>query len=72
VNVLQGGDEAQLRRMGCRARERVLDEHSSARRAEQFENYVASVASTRTPLRAPILASATRAQSRALQSGVQP
>lgn len=72
MHVLEGGDEAQLRRMGSRARERVLDEHGSARRAEQFESYVASVASTRIPLRTPILASATRAQSRALQSGVQP
>jgi spore maturation protein CgeB len=68
IQVLDGGDDGQLRTMGARARERVRDEHSSARRAEQFENYVASVATRRIPLRAPILASATRAQSRALQS----
>lgn len=73
VQVLEDGDEAQLRRMGTRSRERVLDEHSSDRRAEQFENYVASAASTHIPLRSPILASATRAPARTLQStGAQP
>jgi len=40
--LLEGMDEEQVRRIGKRARERVLAEHSSDQRAQQFENYVAS------------------------------
>jgi spore maturation protein CgeB len=72
MHVLENCDDAQLRRMGMRARERVLDEHSSARRAEQFENYVSSVASHTMPLASPLLA-ATRVHAGAVEStGVQP
>lgn len=63
IEVLEHGDDAQLKRMGTRARERVLEEHSSARRAEQFENYVNTAASRKVPLPPPVVASATRVQS---------
>lgn len=59
IQILEQADDCQLRRIGSRARERVLEEHSSARRAEQFENYVTSAASKRAPLASPALASAT-------------
>jgi len=39
---LKDVDDADLRRMAELARERVLAEHSSAHRAEEFENHVAS------------------------------
>jgi spore maturation protein CgeB len=42
IELLQGMDDAEARRIGTQARERVMSEHSSDRRAEQFENYVAS------------------------------
>jgi spore maturation protein CgeB len=72
MHVLEECDDAQLTRMGMRARERVLDEHSSARRAEQFEDYVSSVASHKMPLASPVLA-ATRVHAGAVEStGVQP
>jgi spore maturation protein CgeB len=67
TEILGRGDDSQLRKMGARARERVLEEHSSARRAEQFESYVASVASRRVPLESPLLASAARLQSPGMQ-----
>jgi spore maturation protein CgeB len=38
--LLQDMDEGEVARIGSRARERVLSEHSSDRRAEQFENYL--------------------------------
>lgn len=73
IQVLEGCDDAQLRQMGARARQRVMDEHSSARRAEQFENYVATAASKRVALTAPIVAAATRTSSREpTATGVQP
>ena len=67
IQAVEQTDDAQLRRMGARARERVLEEHSSARRAEQFEGYVGSTARNKLPVASPILASA-RAASRGLQS----
>lgn len=54
--VLEEADDSELRKMGRRARDRVLEEHSSARRAQQFEQYVASAASNRMPLASSILA----------------
>ena len=72
MHVLEDCEDAQLTRMGMRARERVLDKHSSARRAEQFENYVSSVASHKMPLASPVLA-ATGVHVGAVEStGVQP
>jgi spore maturation protein CgeB len=67
IQAVEQTDDAQLRRMGARARERVLEEHSSARRAEQFESYVGSTARNKVPVASPILASA-RAASRGLQT----
>jgi spore maturation protein CgeB len=40
LDYLQGMDEAEIRRIGRNARERVLAEHTSERRAVQFEEYV--------------------------------
>ena len=40
VSFLKDVDDAELRKIGSRARERVLAEHSSSRRAEEFESYV--------------------------------
>ncbi len=40
ISLLKDADEEQLRRIGARARERVLAEHSSATRAQEFESYV--------------------------------
>jgi spore maturation protein CgeB len=57
ITYIQDTDEAQLRRIGLAARERVLDEHSSARRAEQLEGYISSVKSTRSPVPSTVLAS---------------
>jgi len=42
TSFLNDIDDAELRCMAALARERVLAEHSSAHRAEQFENHVAS------------------------------
>lgn len=42
TSFLNDVDDAELRRMAALARERVLAEHSSAHRAEEFESYVAS------------------------------
>jgi spore maturation protein CgeB len=67
IQAVQQTDDAQLRKMGARARERVLEEHSSGRRAEQFESYVGSITRNRVPVASPILASA-RAASRGLQT----
>ena len=41
VSYLSQSDEAELRRIGRAAQERVLAEHTAERRAQQFENYVA-------------------------------
>ena len=67
IRAVEQTDDAQLRQMGARARERVLEEHSSARRAEQFESYVGSIARNKVPVTSPILAS-VRAGSRGLQT----
>lgn len=45
ISLLEQTDEEQLHRVGLRARERVLEEHSSDTRARQFEDYVALAAS---------------------------
>jgi len=42
TELLEGMDDGEVRRIGARARERVLSEHSADRRAEQFESYLAS------------------------------
>jgi spore maturation protein CgeB len=42
VRFVSEADEAELRRIGVSAQERVLVEHTSARRAQQFEEAVAS------------------------------
>lgn len=67
IRAVEQTDDAQLRQMGARARERVLEEHSSVRRAEQFESYVGTIAVNKVPVASPILASA-RAASRGLQT----
>jgi spore maturation protein CgeB len=67
IQAVQQTDDAQLRKMGARARERVLEEHSSDRRAEQFESYVGSIGRNKVPVASPILAS-VRAGSRGLQT----
>jgi len=41
VSLLKNSDESDLRRIGDRGRGRVLAEHSSSRRAEEFESHVA-------------------------------
>lgn len=68
IEVLEHGDDAQLRRMGARARERVLEEHSSARRAEQLENYVGIASSKKVSVSSPVVASAARVQSTRVQA----
>ena len=52
VSLLKDTDDSELRRMGERGRERVLAEHSSNRRAEEFENQVTHARSraTSTPI----------------------
>ena len=74
VQVLDGCDDAQLRQMGERGRQRVLDEHSSTRRAEQLENYIATTASKRLTVAPPVVAAAaTDASSRTITAtGGQP
>ena len=47
VQYLNNSDRAQLSTIGRRAQERVLAEHTSHRRAEQFESYVSDVLSSR-------------------------
>ncbi|HEY3703853.1 MAG TPA: glycosyltransferase [Terracidiphilus sp.] len=44
VRVLREMPDAERVRMGQRARQRILDQHTSAHRAEQFENVVAQCA----------------------------
>jgi len=44
--LLQDMEDAEVQRIGRCARERVLAEHSSDRRAQEFESYVASVPSS--------------------------
>lgn len=47
VSLLKNTDDGELRRLGSRGRERVLAEHGSSRRAEEFENYVLHASSLR-------------------------
>jgi spore maturation protein CgeB len=53
VSALADTDDAELAKIGRRARERVIAEHSSMRRAEEFEAYVAG-----SSLRAAAMSSA--------------
>jgi spore maturation protein CgeB len=43
VTYVAATDESELRRIGRNAQERVLDEHTAERRAQQFEQYVSGV-----------------------------
>ncbi len=43
VSLLTDSDESELIRIGRRARDKVLAEHSSSRRAQEFEDYVAGL-----------------------------
>lgn len=45
VRYISDYEDAELRRIGARARERVLAEHTSQRRAQQFEDCIARAAS---------------------------
>jgi spore maturation protein CgeB len=57
VRYLAEAEEAELRRIGKRAQERVLAEHTAEHRAEQFEQYVSSVKAGRRPsLQQPAIA----------------
>ncbi len=47
IRFMHGIDDAEIRRIGRNAQQRVLSEHSSERRAIQFEQYVASRASSK-------------------------
>jgi spore maturation protein CgeB len=44
IHLLEDMEDAEVQRIGRRARERVLSEHSSDRRAREFESYVGFVA----------------------------
>lgn len=46
--------DAELRRIGCRAQERVLSDHTSARRAEELERILAAVSHTRNGVAEPV------------------
>src|SRR5207248_3771881 len=50
LDFLNHADEAEIRRVGDRGRERVLAEHTSSRRAEEFENQVTHARSRSAPL----------------------
>ncbi len=50
VSFMRDTDDAQLQTIGERARERVLAEHSSSRRAEDFEQYVSLASSSNSHL----------------------
>lgn len=54
LRYLRDYDEAELRRIGDQARQRILTEHSSDRRAQQFEEFVSSA--TRQPLQTGAIA----------------
>ena len=43
IHILRDASEAELRKVGTRAQERVTAEHTSARRAEEFERYISAV-----------------------------
>jgi spore maturation protein CgeB len=57
VRYLTQADEAELRGIGRRAQERVLSEHTSAHRAQQFENAVRIAAAPRIETSPIVLAS---------------
>ncbi len=46
VRILTQAGEAELKRIGSRARERVLSEHTSDQRAQQFERYIEQAGSS--------------------------
>lgn len=48
ISLLSDAEDAQLRRIGQAARQRVLSEHTATRRAEEFENYVGASDPVRT------------------------
>ncbi|GAC1430559.1 MAG: glycosyltransferase [Terriglobales bacterium] len=50
ISLLNDSDNGELCHIGARGRERVLAEHSSSMRAEQFENYIAHSVSCTEPL----------------------
>jgi spore maturation protein CgeB len=73
IALLTDFDDAELIRIGRRARERVLAEHSSTRRAQEFEDYIAvlssgSVDSLISPPTRPILLIETAPQRPAIAS----
>jgi hypothetical protein len=49
LDFLNHRDAAEIRRVGERGRERVLAEHTSRRRAEEFENQITHVHSRLEP-----------------------
>ncbi len=60
VRILRDFSADVMRKIGGQAQQRVLSEHTSSRRAEEFERYIAEVSSTSsTEARAPILCSAS-------------
>ena len=61
VSFMRDTDDAQLQTIGERARERVLAEHSSSRRAEEFEQYVSLASSNNSRLRSKLSAAASAA-----------
>jgi spore maturation protein CgeB len=61
MSFLRDTDDLQLQRIGQLARERVLEEHSSGRRAEEFEKHVSSVSAGKGPASQILLAASTSA-----------
>ena len=59
IFILRDTDDLQLQRIGQLARERVLVEHSSSRRAEEFEQHVSSVSAGKSRLPSQILLAAS-------------
>jgi spore maturation protein CgeB len=43
IRLINDTDDSEMRRIGERARSRVLEEHSASRRAQEFEHYVSGV-----------------------------
>ena len=59
ISLLSDADPSELRAIGRRAQERVLAEHTSTRRAQEFEQYVASAVSVKPSGRPAALSMAT-------------
>jgi len=59
ISFLDAIDDLQLQRIGHSARERVLAEHSSSRRAQEFEHHVSSVSSSKLRLPSQFLPAAS-------------